>query len=110
MGTADLLPLALAPGLRSAATADPADYLHRAVLAAGRGTEWPAQAFAVAIQRVGIVGAGAMGTGIAISFLNAGVPVVLLDCTAPALEQGRARVREAFCREAGVRGLPQSAG
>lgn len=96
MGSADLRRLALAPGLRPAATMDPADYLHQAVLAAGRGTEWPAQAFAVAIQRVGIVGAGAMGAGIAISFLNAGVPVVLLDCTPRALEQGLARVREAF--------------
>jgi len=96
MGSADLLRLAAAPGLPWSANPDPAAYLHQAVLDAGRGAEWPAQAFPVAIQRVGIVGAGAMGAGIALSFLNAGVPVVLLDCSAPALEQGLARVREAF--------------
>lgn len=96
MGSANLLQIALAPGLRSAASADPADYLHRAVLEAGCGAEWPAQAFPVAIQRVGIVGAGAMGIGIARSFLDAGIAVVLLDCSARALEQGQARLREAF--------------
>ncbi|OHC65075.1 MAG: hypothetical protein A2040_17315 [Rhodocyclales bacterium GWA2_65_19] len=96
MGTANLLPLALAPGLHLAATDDPTDYLHQAVLGAGRGAEWPAQAFPVAIQRVGIVGAGAMGIGISRSFLDAGIAVVLLDCSAQALEQGQARLREAF--------------
>lgn len=96
MGSADLLQLAAVPGLRYAATANPADYLHQAVLDAGRGEEWPARAYPVAIQRVGIVGAGAMGAGMALSFLDAGVPVVLLDCSAPALEKGLARVREGF--------------
>lgn len=96
MGSADLARLPPLPGLRAFAPPDPAAYLHQAVLDAGRGAEWPAQAFPVAIQRVGIVGAGAMGAGIALCFLNAGVPVVLLDCSAAALEHGVARIRAAF--------------
>lgn len=96
MSTADLQRLEATPSLTRSAYPAPADYLHQAVLGAGLGAEWPAQAFPVAIQRVGIVGAGAMGAGIALSFLNAGVPVVLLDCSMSALEQGLARVREAF--------------
>ena len=40
-------------------------------------------------RRAGIVGAGTMGGGIAISFANAGVPVVLLDVSEEALARGR---------------------
>lgn len=58
MSTADLQRLAATPGLTRSAYPAPADYLHQAVLGAGLGAEWPAQAFPVAIQRVGIVGAG----------------------------------------------------
>lgn len=96
MGTADLLRLAVVPGLQPPAGPDPSAYLHRAVLDAGRGAEWPPRAYPLDIQRVGIVGAGTMGVGIALSFLNAGVPVVLLDCSASALAQGLAGVREGF--------------
>ena len=40
-----------------------------------------------AIQRVGVVGAGVMGAGIAAQIANAGVPVVLLDLVAGAAEK-----------------------
>jgi len=40
------------------------------------------------VKRVGIIGSGTMGGGIAMSFLNAGIPVVMLDLDREALERG----------------------
>lgn len=40
------------------------------------------------IASVGIIGAGTMGGGIAMSFLNAGLPVTILDMTQEALDRG----------------------
>ena len=48
------------------------------------------------VKRVGVVGAGTMGTGIAINFLNARIPVVLLEVGREALDQGVARIAETY--------------
>jgi len=40
------------------------------------------------VQSVAIVGAGTMGGGIAINFANAGIPVMLIDANAEALQRG----------------------
>jgi 3-hydroxyacyl-CoA dehydrogenase len=40
------------------------------------------------IERIGIVGSGTMGTGIAINFLNAGLPVCIVERSADVLERG----------------------
>jgi 3-hydroxyacyl-CoA dehydrogenase len=53
------------------------------------------------VRRVGVVGAGTMGGGIAMSFLNAGMSVTLLEADAGALERGLATVRANY--EASVR-------
>ena len=45
-----------------------------------------------AIERVGVVGAGAMGGGIVEVVAKAGVPVVVRDISASAVDAGRARV------------------
>lgn len=45
------------------------------------------------VKTVGIVGAGTMGTGIALAFLNAGFAVTLVEVNAAALEAGSARIR-----------------
>jgi 3-hydroxyacyl-CoA dehydrogenase len=45
------------------------------------------------IERVAIVGAGTMGGGIAMNFLSAGFPVVLLELDAAALDRGVAAIR-----------------
>ncbi|GLK61395.1 3-hydroxyacyl-CoA dehydrogenase NAD-binding domain-containing protein [Azotobacter vinelandii DJ] len=50
----------------------------------------------IPVERVGVVGAGTMGTGIAIVFLNAGFEVALLESGEQALERGLAVVREHF--------------
>ena len=41
------------------------------------------------IERVAVIGAGTMGSGIAMSFLSAGFPVALLEMNAGALDRGR---------------------
>ena len=53
------------------------------------------------VNRVGVIGAGTMGTGIAINFLNAGIPVVLLEMKQDALERGVTAVRKVFAARVG---------
>ncbi|TAJ91766.1 MAG: 3-hydroxyacyl-CoA dehydrogenase [Gammaproteobacteria bacterium] len=48
------------------------------------------------IKQVGIIGAGTMGTGIAINFLNAGIPVIQLEMNEEALDRGVARIRKTY--------------
>jgi 3-hydroxyacyl-CoA dehydrogenase len=48
------------------------------------------------ITRVAIIGAGTMGGGIAMNFLSAGMPVVLLESEESALAKGVARIRENY--------------
>ena len=45
------------------------------------------------IQRVGIVGCGTMGGGIAMSFADAGIPVIVLESEEAALDRGLERIR-----------------
>ncbi|NDP41327.1 MAG: 3-hydroxyacyl-CoA dehydrogenase [Aromatoleum sp.] len=48
------------------------------------------------IERVAVIGAGTMGGGIAMNFLNAGLPVVLLEMNAQALEKGVGTIRNNY--------------
>ncbi|HYA75874.1 MAG TPA: 3-hydroxyacyl-CoA dehydrogenase NAD-binding domain-containing protein [Burkholderiaceae bacterium] len=48
------------------------------------------------IRKVGIVGAGTMGGGIAMSFTNAGLPVVLLEVNQAALDRGLSTIRKNY--------------
>jgi len=48
------------------------------------------------VTRVGVIGAGTMGGGIAMSLRDAGIPVVLLETTAQALERGLATIRRNY--------------
>ena len=48
------------------------------------------------IHKVGIVGAGMMGGGIAMNFLSAGIPVVLLEAGQEALERGLSAIRKNY--------------
>jgi len=52
------------------------------------------------IECVGVIGAGTMGGGIAMSLLNAGLPVVLIDTTQAAVERGVAVIRGNYERSA----------
>src|SRR5262249_9571863 len=46
-----------------------------------------------AVSNVGVVGAGTMGAGIAICFLDAGIPVTLIERDQGALDAGLGRIR-----------------
>jgi 3-hydroxyacyl-CoA dehydrogenase len=48
------------------------------------------------IAKVGVIGAGTMGGGITMNFLNAGLPVVLLEMKQEALDKGLATIRRNY--------------
>ena len=48
------------------------------------------------IAKVGVIGAGTMGGGITMNFLNAGIPVVLLEMKQEALDKGLATIRRNY--------------
>jgi 3-hydroxyacyl-CoA dehydrogenase len=48
------------------------------------------------VKSAAVIGAGTMGTGIAVNFLNAGLPVRLLEVDREALDKGVARIRESY--------------
>jgi 3-hydroxyacyl-CoA dehydrogenase len=48
------------------------------------------------IRKVGIIGAGTMGGGIGMTFINAGIPVVLLEMKQEALDKGLATMRRNY--------------
>jgi 3-hydroxyacyl-CoA dehydrogenase len=54
----------------------------------------------IAVETVGIIGAGTMGGGIAMNFVNAGVPVTIVETTQEALDRGLAVVRTNYERSA----------
>ncbi len=53
-----------------------------------------------AIKKVGIIGAGTMGGGIAMNFANVGIPVTLLEVQQEALDRGLGVVRKNYERSA----------
>jgi 3-hydroxyacyl-CoA dehydrogenase len=46
------------------------------------------------VRTVGILGAGTMGTGIGLAFLNAGFPVTIVETTQQALDNGIIRIKD----------------
>lgn len=62
----------------------------------GRVPDLPGDTPVQDIRTVGIVGAGTMGTGIAMCFLNAGFPVRLVDANEAALARARATVASTY--------------
>lgn len=53
-----------------------------------------------AIEKVGVIGAGTMGGGIAMNFLNIGLPVTLVERSSEALERGISVIRRNYERSA----------
>jgi len=56
----------------------------------------PQDTQARSINKVGVIGAGMMGGGITMNFLNAGIPVVLLEMKQEALDKGLGIVRRNY--------------
>lgn len=50
----------------------------------------------IVIRKVGVIGAGTMGSGIAMNFLNRGLPVTLVDTTQAALDRAVASIRRNY--------------
>ncbi|MES2956618.1 MAG: 3-hydroxyacyl-CoA dehydrogenase NAD-binding domain-containing protein [Pseudomonadota bacterium] len=48
------------------------------------------------VAKVAVIGAGTMGGGIAMNFLNAGIPVVMLETKQEALDRGVATIRKNY--------------
>ena len=48
------------------------------------------------IERVAVIGAGTMGGGIAMNFLNAGIPVTILEMKQEAIDRGFATIRKNY--------------
>jgi 3-hydroxyacyl-CoA dehydrogenase len=48
------------------------------------------------VAKVGVIGAGTMGGGIAMNFLNAGLPVTILETKQEALDRGVATIRKNY--------------
>ena len=59
------------------------------------------------IRRAAVVGAGTMGSGIAMCFANAGIPVTLLDVSAEAIGRGMAGIRANYAASVARASLAQ---
>ena len=71
-------------------------HLFFAERAASKIPDVPADTPLRTIESVAVIGAGTMGGGIAMNFLNAGVPVKLLETKQEALERGVATIRKNY--------------
>ena len=63
-------------------------HIFMASRAASKIEDVPSDTPVRAIHKVGVIGAGTMGGGIAMNFLNAGIPVVMLETSQAALDRG----------------------
>jgi 3-hydroxyacyl-CoA dehydrogenase len=71
-------------------------YLFFAERQAAKVDGLPADAHPRSIHKVGIIGAGTMGAGIAMNFLSAGIPVVLVEAGQQALDHGLGTIRRNY--------------
>ena len=71
-------------------------YVREATRKAGDIVDVPSDTPLRPIARVAVIGAGTMGGGIAMNFINAGIPVTLVETNAQALERGLATVRRNY--------------
>jgi 3-hydroxyacyl-CoA dehydrogenase len=71
-------------------------HIFMAERAASKIPDVPADTPQRVINAVAIIGAGTMGGGIAMNFLNAGIPVKMLEMTQGALERGVATIRKNY--------------
>jgi 3-hydroxyacyl-CoA dehydrogenase len=52
------------------------------------------------VEKVGVIGAGTMGGGISMNFLNSGIPVTIVETAQGALDRGLATIRKNYERSA----------
>lgn len=71
-------------------------HIFMAERAASKIPDVPADTPLRAINSVAVIGAGTMGGGISMNFLNAGIPVVMLEMKQDALDRGVATIRKNY--------------
>ena len=71
-------------------------HIFMAERAASKIPDVPADTPQRAIKSVAVIGAGTMGGGIAMNFLNAGIPVTMLEMKQEALDRGVATIRKNY--------------
>jgi 3-hydroxyacyl-CoA dehydrogenase len=71
-------------------------HLFMAERAASKIADVPSDTPQRAIQSIAVIGAGTMGGGIAMNFLNAGIPVKMLEMKQDALDRGIATIRKNY--------------
>ena len=64
--------------------------------AANKIDDVPADTPLIPIRKVGVIGAGTMGGGIAMNFLSAGIPVTILEMQQDALDRGTGVMRKNY--------------
>ena len=64
--------------------------------AANKIDDIPSDTQLIEVKKVGIIGAGTMGGGIAMNFLSAGIPVTILEMKQDALDRGTATMRRNY--------------
>jgi 3-hydroxyacyl-CoA dehydrogenase len=83
-------------GLMSTPESRALRHVFAAERAAGKIADLPEGAPLREIRKVGVIGAGTMGGGITMNFLNASIPVVLLEMKQEALDKGLATIRKNY--------------
>jgi len=71
-------------------------HIFMAERAASKIPDVPADTAKRAIESIAVIGAGTMGGGIAMNFLNAGIPVKMLEMKQEALDRGLAIIRKNY--------------
>ncbi|MFD2754030.1 3-hydroxyacyl-CoA dehydrogenase NAD-binding domain-containing protein [Comamonas terrae] len=71
-------------------------HLFMAERAASKIADVPSDTPVREIRTVGVIGAGTMGGGISMNFLNAGIPVTILETKQEALDRGVATIRKNY--------------
>jgi 3-hydroxyacyl-CoA dehydrogenase len=82
-------------------------HLFLAERAASKIPDVPADTAQRAINSVAVIGAGTMGGGIAMNFLNAGIPVKMLEMKQEALDRGIATIRKNYEAQVAKKKLKQ---
>lgn len=88
-------------GLRAGTQSAAQRYNFFAERRAAKIPDMPSDVVPRTIARVGIVGAGTMGAGIAMNFLSAGMPTTIVDTSQGALDRGVAAIRRIYESSAG---------
>jgi 3-hydroxyacyl-CoA dehydrogenase len=76
------------------------DYLDRAQAESWNVPDIDPSTPLIPVEKVGVIGAGTMGGGISMNFLNVGIPVTIVETGQAALDRGLATIRKNYERSA----------